>query len=383
MARPAKETKAPTPKRDLYQEVTDTIVGIMEQGRIPWSKDWTSAAQSSDQAKAHALQLPTNAASGRSYSGINVLILWVSKVNKGYESDLWLSFKQAEELGGNVKKGEKSTLITYSSPFIPKEEKEAAEAEGREPRQVWMLKGYPVFNIDQVENLDLEKLKALAVKPAPVELAERTANLIKNGGIELAHGGDHAFYHPATDRIQMPHPDQFKDQDAYTRILFHEVTHWTGHHSRLNRDQTGPKGSQSYAREELVAELGSAYLSASMGIEPDTKANAAYLQSWIEVLKKDKKAIFTASAAAGRATDLLLSYDRDMSLDWKSKEPSAWSASDKEFARASLAQEQQEARFVGVSLEEYGRLQHRIQKALEGVSEAIPNEPEPKPAMSM
>jgi len=196
-------------------------------------------------------------------------------------------------LGGAVRKGEKGTLVVYADKFIPKEERAQAREEGREARPIFFLKGFTVFNISQCDGLP-ENVGSV-VKPEPAEVPERSAAIVKASRADLRIGGDKAYYTPQGDFIGMPHPAQFKERVEFDRTLFHELAHWSGHKTRLNRDLTNRFGSQGYAREELVAEVTSAMVAAAMGIEP-TVRHADYLNSWLAVLKADKR----ASCRAGR-----------------------------------------------------------------------------------
>ena len=260
--------------KDLYQEITDKIIAEMEQGRLPWVQPWDSSHT------ACAVGLPVNASTQRQYSGINILILWGAVFDRDFTSQNWLTFKQAKALGGTVRKGEHGQVVCYADRFTPQSEREQAKAEGREAQSIPFLKRYRVFNIDQCDGLPND----IMASPQP-------------------------FYSPSLDYIQLPPQPAFTDQINYYRTLFHELSHQTGHPSRLNRDQTGSFGSKTYAREELVAEMGSAFICAALNIVP-TVRHADYLAGWMDVLKEDKRAMFRAASQACKVAEYLLPLSR-------------------------------------------------------------------------
>jgi antirestriction protein ArdC len=286
-----------TGRSSLYQEVTDKVVGELEQGRVPWVQPW-------GQAKAK-LNLPRNAVMRRRYSGINILILWGAVIERGFACQNWLTFRQALNLGGHVRKGERGTAICYADRFIPKAEQEPA-AEGREPEAVPFLKRYTVFNVEQCEGLPEDAFGGIAPLPER-ELVPRTEALIQATKADIRIGGERAFYAPAADYIQVPPQPAFFEQINYYRTCFHELGHWTGHPSRLARDLSGAMGSKLYAREELVAEMASAFLCASLGVVP-TVRHADYLGAWLDVLREDNRAIFRAASHASKAADFILAF---------------------------------------------------------------------------
>lgn len=270
-------------KIDIYQVVTDRIVESLEQGDIPWLKPWKDGKNADP-------SMPFNASTGRAYNGINVLLLW----SMPYQSNGWLTFKQAADCGGNVKKGEKSTLVTFWQ-FL-KEKINGLET----GKTIPMIKSYRVFNVEQCENLD--KLKTIE----PIEISDNSAlDLALSNGAVVKHGGNKAFFRPSADFIQMPPQANFNESNGYESTLLHELTHWTGHKDRLERDFTGRFGTDSYAFEELIAEMGSAFLCTILNVQENTLQHTSYIQSWLKVLKADKRAIFTAATQAKKATQLL------------------------------------------------------------------------------
>jgi antirestriction protein ArdC len=246
----------------LYDEVTARIIAELEAGRIPWAQPWSSAAcggaGGAGAGGAGAIPcLPRNALTSRSYSGINILLLWASALAGGWERPGWLTFRQAIAAGGNVRKGEHGTQVVYADRFTPETEKQRARESGGEARTIGFLKRFTVFNVAQCEGLPDD------IMPKPVALPEReivpvAEALIAASGVDFRIGGDKAFYAPGADFVQVPPQQAFHDQVNYYRTCLHELTHATGHKSRLGRDLANGFGSKDYAREELVAEMGSA-----------------------------------------------------------------------------------------------------------------------------
>lgn len=268
-------------KFDIYEEVTAQIVAALEGGVAPWIKPWKNGAQP---------DLPYNAASGREYNGINQILLGMH----AYSSNGWLTFKQAKELGGSIRKGEKSQLVVFWQ-FI-KSDKEG------ETRTIPFAKGYRVFNVDQCEGLDETKLKQFQ-RP---EAGDTDINVIASkAGAIVKHGGNSAFYSPASDIIVVPGVDSFKDLSSYQATLAHELVHWTGSDKRCNRKFGARFGDDAYAFEELVAEIGSAFVCNRAAIEQQGLQHAEYIGHWLKVLKNDKKAVFTAASKARDAVNFI------------------------------------------------------------------------------
>jgi antirestriction protein ArdC len=296
----AGETGGNSDRASLYQEVTDRIITELEAGRVPWVQPWDSAQA--------GLGLPANAATGRHYSGINVLILWAAVIGKAYPSQRWLTFRQALGLGGAVRKGERGTTVVYADRFIPGEERERARRDGDDPEAIPFLKRFTVFNVAQCDGLP----ESAAPGAPPVrqrEIVPRAEALMQATGAHILVRGGAAFYSPSLDAIQVPPQSAFFQQIDYYRTCFHELGHWTGHPSRLNRDMSGRFGSSPYAREELVAEIASAFVCASLDIVP-TVRHADYLANWLGVLRDDNRAIFRAASQASKASDFILAFDQ-------------------------------------------------------------------------
>ena len=301
-------TRKERTRGDLYEEVTARIIRQMEEGTVPWVQPWTSKG-----AGGPALGLPQNAATRRAYSGINILLLWGAAQEQGRESQLWLTFKQALALGGAVRKGEKGTPVVYADRFIPESEKQKAEQSGEAAREVPFLKRYTVFHVNQCDGLPDDAVTSRAPLP-PRQIEPEAERLIQATGADVRVGGDRAYYVPSKDFIQVPPQAAFRDPINYYRTCFHELGHWTGHAARLARDLTTRFGTKDYAREELVAEMASAFLCAEMGIVP-TVRHADYLANWLAVLREDKRAIFRAASLASRAADFVLAFRTPQETD--------------------------------------------------------------------
>lgn len=294
-----RDERSPTGS-NLYDEVTARIIAQLEAGRCPWVQPWGVPGSEGGA----AVGLPFNAATGRSYSGINILILWGALFETGYSAQGWLTFRQALGLGGHVRKGERGTTVVYADRFIPQAEKARAQDAGEEARGIPFLKRFTVFNIAQCEGLDLAPIET------PPPLPERDIiplgeAVIAASGVEFKIGGSKAFYAPEPDLVQVPPQPAFFEPVNYYRTCLHELTHATGHAKRLNRAILNAFGSKDYAREELVAEMGSAFLCAALGIEP-TVRHADYIGSWLAVLRDDNRAIVRAASQASKAADWLL-----------------------------------------------------------------------------
>ncbi len=284
---------------NLYQEITDRIISELEQGRFPWVQPWDAENAN--------LGLPKNAATARRYSGINILILWGAVIEKSFRGQNWLTFRQALTLGGCVRKGEKGTTVFYADRFIPKSELERAQRTGDDPSAIPFLKRFTVFNVEQCDGLPETAFAGIAPLPER-QVIPHAEGLIKATAADFRIGGRRAFYQTADDFIQVPPQPSFFQQIDYYRTCFHELGHWTGAKHRLARDHSGRFGSHPYAREELVAEMSSAFVCAALGITP-TVRHTDYLASWLEVLKEDNHAVFRAASQASKAADFILAFE--------------------------------------------------------------------------
>lgn len=291
-------TSATTSSRtDIYTRVTDRIVEQLEQGIRPWLKPWSA------EHAAGRINRPLRS-NFQPYNGINILMLWASAEDQGFCSPLWLTFNQCKELGGHVKKGEHGSPVVYASTF--KKEEEGDDGESTE-RDIPFLKQYTVFNAEQCEGLP-ERFYEMKTEPKP--MLERIAaadQFFKQTGADIREGGNQAYYTISHDNIRMPRIETFRDAEAHAAVTAHELTHWTRHPSRLDRDLGRKRfGDAGYAMEELVAELGSAFLCADLGITPELRDDhASYIANWLDVLKNDKRAVFTAASHASKAIDYL------------------------------------------------------------------------------
>ncbi|MBN8626917.1 MAG: DUF1738 domain-containing protein [Planctomycetes bacterium] len=293
-----KNSTAETAARvDIYTRVTDRIVAALEAGHRPWLKPWHAE---------HAAGRITRPLrhNGTPYSGINVICLWMEAEQRGYVSPYWLTYKQAQELGGHVKKGEHGAPVVYADTF---KKKEAGENGDEVERQIPFLKQYTVFAADQVEGLPAHFYE-LANRPSEtLERIERADAFFAHTQADIRTGGNQAFYALEPDYVRMPPFETFRDAESHAATLAHELTHWTRHPSRLDRDLGRKRfGDAGYAMEELVAEMGAAFLCADLQLTPETRDDhAAYIGTWLKVLKDDKRAIFSAASYASKAADFL------------------------------------------------------------------------------
>jgi antirestriction protein ArdC len=289
-----------TEKFDIYKMITDKILSdIQNNGKLTWVKEW----------KTKRGQLPTNAVSKKPYEGINLFLLSLSH----YSSPYYLSFKQVEELGGNVKKGEKATQVVFWKLNQYTKQNEQGETE---TKNVPLLRYYNVFNLEQCENVTIKEKPAPEITYNENEIIENAENLIAEYTTREKINTkiieqDRAFYRPSTDEITMPLLSQFSSGNAFYSTYFHEIGHSTGHEKRLNRKEvvgTINFGSCDYGTEELVAELTAAFLCAETGINNETteRNNSAYIKNWYNAIKADPKMFVMASARANKATKFVL-----------------------------------------------------------------------------
>ncbi len=300
MSRQDRSARAGSDRASLYDDITNKIIGELEAGRFPWVQPWGSAAVKAP------LAMPQNAATGRRYSGINVLILWGAVIEHGFPGQSWLTFRQALSLGGNVRKGERGTTVVYADRFTPEDEKRRAREAGEDAQAIPFLKRFTVFNAAQCDGLP-EEIAVVAPPPEPGLIEPRVEALIRATGIDFRIGGDRAFYVPAHDYVVVPPPQAYFEPINWHRTALHELGHATGHPLRLGRDFSGSFGTKKYAFEELIAEINAAFCCASLGIAP-TVRHADYIGSWLDVLREDNRAIVRAASQASKAADWLLSF---------------------------------------------------------------------------
>ena len=306
MSRHDRTPRAGSDRANLYDEITDKIIAELEEGRLPWVQPWGTAA-----AKA-PLAMPRNAATARQYSGINILILWGAVVQHGFPCQGWLTYRQARSLGGNVRKGERGTTVVYAARFTPEDEKRRARETGEEPGSIPFLKRFTVFNAAQCDGLPEDI--AVDAPPSPDLIEPRVEALIRATGIDFRIGGNRAYYVPTQDYVQVPPPQAYFEPINWHRTALHEISHASGHRSRLDRDLSGSFGTKKYAFEELIAEVSSAFCCASLRIVP-TVRHADYVGSWLEVMREDSRAIVRAASQASKAADWILAHLPDAGGD--------------------------------------------------------------------
>lgn len=282
-----------TAKRDVFAEISSLIAAQLEQGVRPWAKPWKDGMSPN-------VDTPHNAISGKAYRGANVWYLMALQNAHGYETAAWLTFNQAKDRGGSVRKGEKGTLIFFWH-FGTKIDKET----GVESKSV-TVRTYSVFNIAQTEGVKMPDRKA-QVELTPAERNAKAEAMIVSTGAKVRHGGDRAYYSPSQDFIGLPIAEAFKSPDDYYGTAFHELGHWTGHESRLNRQFGTRFGDDAYAFEELVAELTAAFVCGANGFASVAREDhSAYIGSWLRRIKDDPKAFIKASSEAQKAADLIM-----------------------------------------------------------------------------
>ena len=285
------------PRADVYARVTDAIVAELEAGVRPWTKPWSA------EHLAGKVSRPLRA-TGEPYQGANVLLLWAEAVARGYAAAIWMTFRQALTLGGHVRKGERGATVVYANRITRTERGDNGEDI---ERQIPFLKAYTVFSVEQIDGLPAHFYAAPAPRLTTEQRIAHAETFFGALGADVRHGGSSAYYALGSDHVQMPPFACFEDPESYYATLGHELCHWTRHPSRLARDFGRKRwGDEGYAREELVAELGAAFLCADLGLALEPRADhASYLASWLEVLRGDKRFIFTAAAHAQRACDYL------------------------------------------------------------------------------
>ena len=285
-------------RQTIYTEVTERIIREVEGGVIPWVCPWKAGVGQDG--------LPVNATSGRRYSGINLLLLWMSAAGHGYATSRWLTYRQASEAGGQVRRGERGTMVVYAATYTPRDEIAKSVETGEDPRRVPFLKRFVVFNVDQIDGLP-DQIRQGEQIPDVSGIA-RIGDLdrfVAATGADVRYGGSEAYYSRSGDYIQLPPPEAFASAHDMFTVQAHELAHWAGASHRLDREFGSRFGDTAYMREELVAEIAAAQLSAVMGVPPVLR-HAAYVQHWLSVLREDHHAIFNAARHACAAVDYLL-----------------------------------------------------------------------------
>lgn len=303
--------------RDFRQEVTDNIVRMLERGVAPWQKPWEPGANS--------LGIPFNPTSERAYRSGNAIHLMATSLQRGYEDPRWMTYKQASENGWQVRRGEKGTQIEYweakeasdkTQPSLsdPRTDASTVSKDAGAAQSRFVHRVYTVFNAQQIDGIPLERPK----QHTPFDAVHAGEQILSNSGANITHDqADRAFYSRSQDAIHLPPKHAFKDAAGYYGTALHELAHWTGHPSRLDRPTLTESyrfGDTNYAKEELRAELASVFLSAQLGIPHDPEQHAAYVNSWIGALRRDKNEIFRAAHDASKATDFILALERDRSI---------------------------------------------------------------------
>ncbi|HEX3983650.1 MAG TPA: zincin-like metallopeptidase domain-containing protein [Acidisoma sp.] len=284
-------------RADVYTRVTNRILADLEQGVRPWFKPWSAENTTG------RITRPLRA-SGQPYKGVNVLMLWGEAIASGYACPTWMTYRQATELGGQVRKGARGALVVYADRIHKTETTDSGE---EVERDIPFMKGYTVFNAEQIDGLPPRFTAAPSPVPPVFERVAAAERFVAATTADIRYGGNRAYYAIDADRVQLPPFESFTDAEGYYATLLHELTHWTRHPTRLAREFGRKRwGDAGYAAEELVAELGAAFLCADIGVTPEPRADhASYIASWLEVLKNDKRAIFTAASHAQRAADFL------------------------------------------------------------------------------
>lgn len=279
---------------DIHQHITNQIITMIEAGagefQLPWHRG------------SGCILRPTNIASKKAYRGVNIVALWAASEVSGFTSGVWGTYRQWTEAGANVRKGEKATYVVFYKEI------DCTAEDGSDSSKRMFARATPVFAAEQVDGFAMEASDGVAIEP--IAAAE---NLVVASGAIISHGGSRAFYRPSTDSIQLPFRESFvgtktsTPAESYYSTLLHELTHWTSHKSRCDRELGKRFGDDAYAMEELIAELGAAFLCAELGVALDPRPDhAQYLTSWLSVLKSDNRAIFTAASKASAASDFLL-----------------------------------------------------------------------------
>ena len=288
---------------DIYQTVTDRILELLDQGTVPWRQPFKRGSGGES-------GLPKNLISNKAYRGINVFLLAVTAMLEGYDSPYWLTFKQARERDAHVRKGEKGSLVIFWKQYATTDKKTG------EPVNVPVMRHYTLFNAMQCEGLELPNAPETEAEPeaeeTPFEPIVEAMAIVNGyqGAPHIEHRSGRAFYRPSQDLVSLPEPKEFVDRESYYTTLFHELAHSTGHSKRLDRGmntKSAQFGSVPYSKEELVAEMGAAFLAAASGISPPTiEQSAAYIESWRKKLKGDKKLVVQAAGAGQKAADWIL-----------------------------------------------------------------------------
>lgn len=287
------------PKSDIYQDITNDIVRQLEAGVMPWRKPWNA------EHLAGRITRPLRA-NGEAYRGINIIVLWMTSVMKGYVAPIWMTYKQAAQLGGQVRRGETSTKVVFAKTFTKTDDINGESVE----REIPFMKAYAAFNVEQIEGLPAHFYAIAEPQISDLERIESADWFFENLPAEVHHGGNEAYYTITHDRIQLPPFETFESAEAYYMTRGHETAHWTRHPTRLDRDFGRKRwGDEAYAQEELVAEIAACFLAADLGLRATARPeSASYISHWLEGLKNDKRFIFQAAAHAQKAVDFMHAF---------------------------------------------------------------------------
>lgn len=285
-------------RETIHEEVTGRIIALLERGTPPWRRTWTTTSGTTS-------SIPSNAITRRPYQGVNRIILWAAALAGCYPTHDWATYRQIQQVGGQVRKGERGTRVVLYRPIEASDRRRPGDTQEedrnhRGKRTIWIMRGFTVFNIAQCDGL----AQAPAPAAPPRDAIPGAERFVRHVGARILHGGDRAFYVPDADVIYLPPSESFTSPAAYYATSLHEHVHWTGHAERLNRlDKWAHFGSEAYACEELVAELGAAFLCADLEVRGELEHHASYLGHWLKVLRRDSKALFAAAADANRAAE--------------------------------------------------------------------------------
>jgi len=318
------------PKVPYYEQVANTLIEQLEAGTAPWQKPWEPGT----------INLPHNPVSGTRYKGSNAM--WLEM--QGREDPRWMTYKQAQGVGAQVRRGEKGTLVQYwkfndQIPVKDERGKPVKDAEGNKVYRTVQLDKPKVFSAVVFNAEQIEGLPTLEVKPQNWDRHERAESVLQASGVEILHDqADRAFYRPATDRIHLPPKGQFDSADKYLATALHELAHASGHPKRLDRDLAHPFGSEGYAKEELRAEIASLMIGDQLGIGHDPGQHAAYVKSWVKVLKEDPREILRASRDADKITAYVMDLEKERAPSTIEKLPQVERQSTPDVARKALAE---------------------------------------------
>lgn len=291
--------------QSIYDSVTEQIIQSLEEGVLPWRKNWNGSGSVNS-------IIPQNILTNRNYTGINTLILMTKELRENYSQSHWATYSQIRSLGGNVRQGEKGTTIIFVAPKVKGKKSEDSDETVIERRSSSIVKRFTVFNFAQCEGLD--PIESPSAQITFEEQQNVINSYIRSTGAEIRYGGDQACFYPLLDKIAMPFAKDFSTIEAFFAATLHELIHWTGHTSRLNRISTG-QNKESYAKEELVAEIGATFLTARFGLPSMLENHASYINHWLSALKDDHRAIFTAASAAQKAVNYLDSLQSNFQND--------------------------------------------------------------------